>query len=82
MTGETKMKMTVLRMPPKTSEPVPAFTSAAPIIPPISAWEELVGRPKYQVKTSQTHAPASVPKMTPLSTIVMSMIPLPMVFAT
>ena len=80
--GETKINVTVFKIPLQTSPLVPTFTSAAPIIPPIKAWEELVGSPKYQVIISQLQAPIRVPKITPLSTIAISIIPLPIVLAT
>jgi hypothetical protein len=51
-------------------------------MPPISACEELVGSPKYHVIIFQQHAPASAPKIILLSTIVISIIPLPIVLAT
>ncbi len=35
----------------------PSATSTAPTIPPIRAWEELDGRPKYQVVRFQAIAP-------------------------
>ena len=48
----------------------------------MSACEELVGRPKYQVMRSQMIAPINPPKITPNVTAWMSIIPLPIVFAT
>src|SRR5262249_58109503 len=41
----------------KISDPNPAFEIAAPAYPPISAWEELVGSPRYQVIRFQETAP-------------------------
>src|SRR5437867_4208687 len=62
--------------------PKPARATAAPAYPPIKAWEELVGNPKYQVIRSQTMAPIRPAKMTAKVTAEMSIIPLPMVLAT
>ena len=50
--------------------------------PPIRAWEELVGRPKYHVMMFQAQAPIKAPKMIWLSTTEISMIPFPIVLAT
>ena len=43
--GEITMKLAVLMMPGQSNGAVPALTSAAPIMPPISACEELDGMP-------------------------------------
>ena len=43
--GETKMNAAVLRMPGASSGPVPALAMVAPIMPPISACDELDGMP-------------------------------------
>ena len=64
MSGDRTMKMSVLVQPAGTIAAKPAFATAAPAYPPISACDELVGRPKYQVMRSQTIAPTSPPKMT------------------
>ena len=48
----------------------------------MSAWEELVGRPKNQVMRSQMMAPDSPPKITARETTRMSIIPDPTVVAT
>ena len=56
------MKATVFIMPLHTRDPEPDFTRAVPISAPISAWEELVGRPKYHVIMFQMHAPDRVPE--------------------
>src|ERR1051325_8146871 len=48
----------------------------------MSACEELVGRPRYQVMRSQMIAPIRPPKMTAKLTAESSIIPLPIVFAT
>ena len=75
----TNMKMSVLIMPGQSSDWGPTLASAAPIIPPISAWES--GDLGIQVNRSQAHAPTSVPKITALGvcTMRMSMMPFPMV---
>src|SRR5437762_14225894 len=62
--------------------PIPARATAAPAYPPISACEELVGNPKYHVIRSHTIAPMRPPKITAGVTAEMSIIPLPIVFAT
>ena len=43
--GDTKMKATVLRMPPATRALAPDLAMTAPTMPPISACEELLGMP-------------------------------------
>jgi hypothetical protein len=48
----------------------------------MSACEELVGRPKYQVMRSHVMAPNRPEKITAKVTTLMSIIPEPMVFAT
>ncbi|OPY16238.1 MAG: hypothetical protein A4E74_01962 [Syntrophus sp. PtaB.Bin075] len=82
MTGETTMKMVVLVMPFQTRTSVPPFTIPAPISPPISAWDELLGNPKYQVMRFQIMAALSVAKMSRLSIMRGSMMPVPIVLAT
>src|SRR3982751_4126589 len=42
-----------------TTSQVPAFATAAPTRPPISAWLELLGKPAYHVIKFQIIAPAS-----------------------
>ena len=76
------MKITVLVIPFHTRAAEPAFTKAAPIIPPISACDELVGRPRYHVMIFHPHAPIRAPNIVILSTVAMSTIPLPIVLAT
>ena len=63
MAGEINMKDTVFMIPCNTNDAEPALIKADPINPPISACEELVGNPKYQVMMSQRHAPMSVAKI-------------------
>ncbi len=43
--GATTMNATVLIRPPEISEPVPAFATAAPTRPPISACDDDEGMP-------------------------------------
>ena len=43
--GEMKMNAAVLKMPGASSGPVPALAMVAPIMPPISACDELDGMP-------------------------------------
>src|ERR1051326_3316340 len=69
-------------MPATLTADGPAETSVAPTTPPISACDELDGRPKYQVARFHTIAPSS-----PANTVVVliapaSTIPLAMVVAT
>ena len=60
----------------------PALATAAPAYPPISAWDEDVGKPPHHVIKSHTIAPIKPPRMTVGSTIERSIKPLPSVFAT
>ena len=82
MSGDRKMKMSVFVQPAGMIATKPAFATAAPAYPPMSAWDELVGRPKYQVIRSQTMAPVKPLKMTAKVTTLMSIIPAPTVVAT
>ena len=68
---------------PCHSTVVPA-ASAAPTRPPISAWDDDEGRPKYQVSRFQAIAPTSAAKTTTrlLLPSGSSMIPEPTVLAT
>src|SRR6266571_2578735 len=72
----------ILTSPARTSPPNPAFTMAAPAKPPMSACDELVGSPQYQVMRSQTIAPMSPARITHWSTTLVSTTPLPTVRAT
>src|ERR671924_2156189 len=60
----------------------PDWTSAAPTRPPISACEELEGRPNHQVMRFQAIAPATAASTVLSFARPVSMIPLPTVFAT
>src|SRR5437879_3288366 len=59
MIGDSTMNTAILRKPASSSEDHPAAATAAPAIPPISACEDDVGRPRYQVIRSHAIAPIS-----------------------
>ncbi len=80
--GAKKINRTVLPIPAQSKALVPLVTSAAPIMPPIKAWEELVGRPQYQVIRFHSQAAIKVAPIKALSTIRGSMIPFPIIPAT
>ena len=61
--GETSIGITTLSMTVDQCTVVPA-ASAAPTSPPISAWVDDDGSPKYQVIRFQMIAPSSPAKMT------------------
>ena len=82
ISGARMMKISVFVHPEGLIAANPARATAAPAYPPMSACEELVGRPKYQVMRSHTMAPKRPPKITPNVTTWTSIIPLPIVFAT
>ena len=82
MRGDTTMKISVFVHPAGMITPSPALAMAAPAYPPMSACDELVGRPTYQVMRSQTMAPTSPEKITASVTELMSIMPEPTVFAT
>ena len=67
-TGEMTMNAAILRKPVGMMASQPAFMTAAPANPPISACDELVGRPMYQVRRSQKIAPRRPPRSTAGST--------------
>src|ERR671910_1403461 len=50
--------------PSASTAPVPTAATVAPTSPPIRAWEELAGRPKYHVIRFQNSAPISAAKTT------------------
>ncbi len=60
----------------------PDWTSAAPTSPPISACDELEGRPSHHVRRFQTIAPMSAASTVFSFARPVSIIPLPTVFAT
>src|SRR5690242_3003879 len=80
--GATIMKTPILIKPGATSAPKPAFTTAAPAKPPISACDDEVGSPQYHVIRSHTMAPTRPAKITHGSTMLESTTPLPTVLAT
>ena len=55
---------TLPRIPSPSTAEAPTAANAAPTIPPISAWEELEGSPKYQVIRFQAIAPTRPAKIT------------------
>src|SRR5438445_4610911 len=87
ISGAKTMNVTVLKIPShcngsRNSVASSALDKAAPIMPPIRACDELVGKPQYQVIRSQKEAAIRVAAMTLLSTIRGSMMPVPIVAAT
>ena len=60
-TGATTAGIITLPMTPslKNTASAPSATKTAPTIPPMSAWDELDGKPKYQVIRFQAMAPTS-----------------------
>ena len=80
--GARTMKISVLYQPPAIITPKPPLTIEAPAYPPMRAWEELEGNPKYQVIMFQTIAPPIPARITVVVTDLISIIPLPMVDAT
>ena len=81
--GDAISDKTILPMPMKFSPVLPVETSTAPIMPPTSACEELLGIATYQVKRFQTTDPMRAAMMICSSTIsaLATMSP-PIVFAT
>ena len=82
MAGDRMMKLAVLMIPCQTRTHVPPLAIPAPISPPISACEELLGSPSHQVMRFQTIAAMSAHRSTSRSMMTGSMIPTPMVLAT
>ena len=68
--------------PPHLITSRPDAATAEPMMPPISAWLELEGRPRYQVTRFQVIAPTSPARMTSGVTASWSTIPLAIVAAT
>ena len=64
ITGERTVNSSVFVQPDGIITPNPAFATALPAYPPIRAWDELVGRPKYHVMIFHAIAPSSPAKMT------------------
>src|SRR4051812_19291763 len=65
-----------------TDQSLRADATAAPRRPPISAWLEELGIPKYQVRTFQMMPASIAQKIVQMVTKWVSTIPAPMVFAT
>jgi hypothetical protein len=82
ITGDNTIKMAVFVIPLQTRTLIPPSVTPAPMRPPMRAWEELLGRPKYQVMIFQVMAPVRADKIRRLSTIAGLMIPVPTVLAT
>src|SRR5919201_280480 len=81
--GAASAGMTTLCASPCQSTPLePDWTSAAPTRPPISACEELDGRPNHQVRRFQAMAPASAASSVCCVARFASMSPLATFFAT
>ena len=62
--GERKIKISVLIRPLAIKDAVPAFANAAPIRPPISAWDEEEGMPKNHVNKFHVMAADKAPNTT------------------
>ena len=62
--GERKIKNSVLISPLEIKDVVPAFANAAPIRPPMSAWDDEEGMPKYHVKKFHVMAANKAPNTT------------------
>src|SRR5436309_45147 len=82
ISGDNTMKSSILLTPETCTTPHPPLTTPAPISPPTSACDELVGRPNHQVMISHAIAPIRVDRRSQAVTIAGSIVPLPMVDAT
>src|SRR5438067_38939 len=82
MIGERTMNTAILRNPSAIRDPQPAFATAAPPMPPMRAWEDEVGSPRYQVIRSQAMAPTRPAKITDVVKTSGWTTPLAMVAAT
>src|SRR5207253_1101524 len=80
--GDTTMKITIRVIPDHTRTLGPALVSAAPAKAPISACDELVGRPQRHVIQSHVKAAARPAKMSGRSITSGFTMPFPMVVAT
>src|SRR5689334_14547327 len=67
--GEKKIPKKTLIKPDGISAAVPPLIMAPPAKPPMRAWEELEGRPKYHVIRFQEMAPIKAAKISLGSTI-------------
>src|SRR5919199_5364134 len=82
-TGATAAGMSTFSTSPSPlTTPAPFATNAAPMRPPISACDELDGRPSHQVAMFQAIAPTRPAKTTVVVTAPASTIPEPTVAAT
>ena len=83
ITGEPIMgRMIFFTTPPHSTPSRPSAAIMAPMRPPKSAWEELDGRPKYQVTKFHTMAPTSAASTSSRVTSSVSTRPSPTVLAT
>ena len=82
ITGATTMNASVLIHPASMIAPKPALATAAPAYPPMRACDDEVGSAPHQVIRSQVMAPSRPLSVTVASTMLMSIIPFPKVFAT
>src|SRR5439155_13701411 len=82
MIGESTLNTAIFLKPSACSDPQPALATAAPAIPPINAWDEDVGSPKYHVITSHAIAPMRPAKTTAMVNTVGWTTPLAIVDAT
>ena len=81
-TGDTTIAISVFDSPLHTAAEMPALAMPPPTSPPIRACELEEGIPSPHVIRFQTMAPISAAKITALSTMLGSMMPVPMVLAT
>ena len=72
----------LIQAPPHTIAWIPTRATAAPAYPPIKAWDDEEGIPKYQVIRFQVIAPSSPPRTTSVLTTRTSIRPEPIVLAT
>src|SRR5574344_291339 len=83
MTGAVNIGAITLSISSKNlTQPHPAFTTDAPINPPIRACEELEGKPKNQVIKFQIIAAHKAQNITWRVIVVGSIMPAPIVLAT
>ncbi len=80
--GDRKMKTPILRKPEEISEAQPALATAAPAMPPTSAWDEEDGSPSHQVIRSQAMAPTRPAKIIEIDRTLCTTTSLAMVLAT
>ena len=80
--GASTMNTAIVRRPSQTSTPNPAFATAAPAMPPISACDDDVGSPRKNVMRFQVIAPTSAAKMSPIEITFWSTTSLAIVLAT